>query len=293
MCRFVAYMGKKKSLLGDVIQKPPNSLIVQSRDAREIEPKLNADGLGIAWYDHSLDDIPGLYRSTLPAWNDRNFTSLITKIRSNCFIGHVRGAILGDVGLNNCQPFTNQRLMFAHNGTFLAMPHLRRKLMQLLCDDLYHFVRGQTDSECFFALIMQNLLNLNRPITAETLGTAYQLALHQVHALERDMSVEDLARVNIVITNGHEMLATRYTSDLKQPYWSLYYTQGESIQNNGPTLIKSPFRKKNMILIASEKLTDNAHEWKLLPINHMLLINKKLDIAIRPIEVDRARKTIL
>ena len=66
MCRFVAYLGKRPVLLDSILDAPENSLISQSRHAREGLYGLNADGFGIAWYQHSVDNLPAVFKSILP-----------------------------------------------------------------------------------------------------------------------------------------------------------------------------------------------------------------------------------
>ena len=67
MCRLTVYKGRK-ILLGDIIVRPENSLIHQSRDAgyhpgvvdatgkRNI--RVNGDGFGVAWYVYDLPEEP-------------------------------------------------------------------------------------------------------------------------------------------------------------------------------------------------------------------------------------------
>ena len=90
MCRFVSYIGHQKILLSELLEKPKNSLISQSRAAQESSFVLNADGFGVAWYDNSIDQFAGVFKSIRPAWNDNNLHHIASKIKSDCFIGHVR-----------------------------------------------------------------------------------------------------------------------------------------------------------------------------------------------------------
>ncbi|MGZ4613246.1 MAG: class II glutamine amidotransferase, partial [Kineosporiaceae bacterium] len=69
MCRWLAYTGSPV-LLEELLYKPQHSLIVQSmRSTLGAEPT-NGDGFGIGWYGDR--PTPGVFRSTEPAWNDRN-----------------------------------------------------------------------------------------------------------------------------------------------------------------------------------------------------------------------------
>jgi hypothetical protein len=73
MCRWLAYSGSPV-LLRDLLYKPENSLVVQSRHSRlGVEP-VNGDGFGVGWY--AGQDEPGIYHCTEPAWNDRNLMEI-------------------------------------------------------------------------------------------------------------------------------------------------------------------------------------------------------------------------
>ena len=155
MCRLVGVMSRRAIVMADILEGPENSLISQSKAAREGLHGINADGFGVAWFDHSFDQEAGAFKSIQPAWNDSNLRHLISKIRSNCFIGHVRASTVGDVAFSNCHPFTYQQCAMAHNGTIREFASLRRQVLAELDDDIFENVKGNTDSEHFFALIMQ------------------------------------------------------------------------------------------------------------------------------------------
>ena len=155
MCRFVAYLGKKSILLNELLVKPKNSLINQSRDAKEGRLGLNADGFGLGWYSHEIDKIPGVFKSTQPAWNDNNLKHLANKIKSSCFLAHVRASTVGDIVLNNCHPFSYHEYAFVHNGTIRFFDKIKRQIINELDDIIFSEIKAQTDSEHLFFLIMQ------------------------------------------------------------------------------------------------------------------------------------------
>ena len=73
MCRWLAYSGSPV-LLEDLLYKPKNSLVVQSKHSQLGATTTNGDGFGVGWY--GAYETPGLFRSTEPAWNDRNLREL-------------------------------------------------------------------------------------------------------------------------------------------------------------------------------------------------------------------------
>jgi glutamine amidotransferase len=167
MCRLVAYLGVKPILLGELIEKPENSLINQSKSAKNGCHIVNADGFGLSWYDQEVDNKPGIFKSIQPAWNDKNLSHIAQKVASNCFLGHIRASTIGDVTFNNCHPFSYQEYSFAHNGTIRQFEKLRRDLINFIDEELFLSIKAQTDSEHLFFLIMHFLKQgegLDKPI---------------------------------------------------------------------------------------------------------------------------------
>jgi len=74
-------------------------------------------------------------------------------------LGYVRSATSGQVvDLSNCQPFEYQRLLCVHNGRIENFRQtLHRPLRDRLGDVAYQSIKGSTDSEHFFALLIDEL----------------------------------------------------------------------------------------------------------------------------------------
>lgn len=262
MCRFVTYLGKKPIILSDLIESPEHSLINQSRRAREGKLSLNADGFGIGWYDHTIDGEPGLFKSMQPAWNDQNLKHISAKIRSTCFIGHVRSSTVGDLSLNNCHPFSYQEFLFAHNGTIREFHAIKRSLVNQLSETMYHHINGQTDSEYFFTLLMHYVFQRERPYPLSFLADCIQKAIHTIQKLQDTLPIKSGCRLNTVLTNGKELLVTRYVSDQGEPPLSLY---AKTLEDG--------------IIIASEALTSDWTVWQEVKPNTLLLVDQSYSLT--------------
>ena len=113
MCRWMAYTGSPL-LIEDLLYTPENSLVVQSLHSQlGVEPT-NGDGFGVGWYGEQ--DVPGVYRSIEPAWNDRNLRELAAHVSSRLVLAHVRASTGTPVQQTNCHPFRHGRWLWAHNG---------------------------------------------------------------------------------------------------------------------------------------------------------------------------------
>lgn len=261
MCRFVAFLGAQPLLLRTLLEDAPHSLIKQSHSAKETESGINADGFGVGWYDRGVDDEPAIYRSVLPAWNDENLINISSKVKSACFLGHIRESTYGVVSNGNCHPFSHEHMLFAHNGTIFNFEKIKKDLLCSLSQQFFNQVRGQTDSEHFFLQMLDNFKN-------GSMLDAFISTVQRVNNLLLEQQVKPDYRLNTVFTNGKEMMATRYiASDRHSPH-SLYYAEMYS-----------------GVVVASEKLTDEVSQWIEVPANSALFVNEGLEISIQPIEV--------
>lgn len=281
MCRFVAYIGKKSIVLSDILEKPSNSLIQQSRHAKQLALPVNADGFGIAWYKHSIDSFPGIFRSTQPAWNDLNLLHISNLIDSKCFIGHVRASTVGNVSNFNCHPFSYKNYAFCHNGDIKNFDKIKRALCATLSDELYQKIMGQTDSEHFFAYLMNIYFKNNTNSHFASFIDIFKQAVSEILDLQEAAKVERYAHLNTVITDGKQLMATRYTTDINNKL-SLYYTIGHHINtNNSEPVMEFDDNNPSSVLVASEPLGDYAEDWRAVPINHALLVNSRLEVSIK------------
>lgn len=269
MCRLVGFFGDQPILLKTILNDPENSLVRQSKSAKIGETGVNADGFGIGWYQTALDPTPAVFNSTQPAWNDDNLGHICSKTTSSCFIGHVRASTVGDVNPLNCHPFSYAQFLFAHNGTIREFDRIRRPLLERLSDACFFSIKGQTDSEHFFALLMDCLAQEGKTPTISSMFEAFKQAVSVISTLQRKHSPESFTRINSILSDGKSMLATRYTSNLEVLPLSLYYS--------------TTVGAKKSIVIASEPLNNQPDIWQEVPPNHALLVNESHKISIKAI----------
>ncbi len=262
MCRLLAYLGSP-ICLESLLSEPEHSLIVQSYKPREmLSGTVNADGFGVGWYHAQKDTEAFTYKNTLPIWNDVNLQSISRYVESGCVVSYVRSASPGQsLDFSNCQPFRFKRLLFTHNGLIEKFQQtLYREIRKQLSDEIYQFISGTTDSEHIFALLL-NQLQANPDKSLEqalhaTLITLIELAKHY----ETDFCA------NVVISDGHSLIASRYST--KSPAPSLYWT------TNDPTFPQS-------VIIASEPIFPG--NWTSCPENSIISVKEDRDIRITQI----------
>src|SRR5687767_2554135 len=202
MCRWLAYFGNPIRL-ESLLYEADNSLVEQSRHDRMAGGHPNADGFGVGWYGNR--DEPGLYRSTSPAWGDRNLRELAAQIESRLFLGHVRAATGTPVEQSNCHPFRHGRWLFVHNGFIDAYERVRRDLLLAVDPGLFPGIQGTTDSELLFHLALTFGLQ-DEPLAALERAAGF------VEETGRRHGVAEPLQMTVGLSDGERVYAARYAS---------------------------------------------------------------------------------
>ena len=237
MCRWIVFISQDSAppkKLGDILQKPSHSLISQSYNATfhpgftsKNNAILNADGFGTSWY--SGDGRLFVFKSVSPAWSDPNLRELISFIESRVIFGHVRAASKGSVvSYENCHPFKFSRLSFMHNGHVEQFQKIKRRLTETLSDEAFSAIKGLTDSEHAFALLLSRISNPQRhtPFDMKELILAMVSTISSLLALLADAGVvEGFTSLNFALTDGENFIATRFCDKWPEiPPPSLYFS---------------------------------------------------------------------
>jgi predicted glutamine amidotransferase len=272
-------------IIDKLLYQPKNSLVNQSINAKEIEEPLNGDGFGIGWYVPELHEEPVTFVSVNPAWSNRNLRNLAPKIRTECFIAHVRAASVGEVSESNCHPFQYKNLLMMHNGGVENFSRIKRKVREPLSDELYNWIKGQTDSEHLFAYLLNHLFSdRNGSVTPETIMTAFERTFGDLKTMMKDHGIYEPAYLNMMVTNGNFFVGTRYTTDPTQEPLTLYHSEGgRYVVEDGRSYMVAPQDDDQAVLIVSEKLTEESH-WTAIPPNHFVVVDNKLNVRVRPIK---------
>jgi len=286
MCRFIAYLGKP-IMADELLLKPANSLVHQSYSAGEMPEILNGDGFGIGWYVHSISDRPGLFRSITPAWSNTNLYHNAPLIRTNCLFAHIRAATVGAPTEDNTHPFSFDRFLMMHNGSIPQFQRIKRKLLALLDDEVYLWIKGQTDSEHVFALLMQHILEMRGSgprLTEDQIKQCFQKTFDVIQQLKVEAGTGDeVSNFNLMVTNGRRIFGTRYSSNPDKGTRTLYYSTGTAFHcKDGVCRMERDGSKVESVLIVSEKLTDYENEWNVIPHNHFIAVDRELNVQLSP-----------
>lgn len=282
MCRFLAYMGTP-ILMDQLLYQPQNSLIHQSYHALERQDPVNGDGFGVGWYARDIDPEPARYLSIRPAWNDANLRSFASKTRSDCIFAHVRDASVGSVIEPNCHPFTYKNLLMMHNGNIGQFKQIKRRLRESLSTKVYDWISGETDSEHFFALFLNHLVNANKDnFRPEEIALLLKMAMKDLKDIYSEYQIQDHFYLNVAITDGNWIVASRYDTNPEIESPTLYYSSKSSRFEciGGVCQLVEAEQGKQGVLIVSEKLTDIEKDWHKVPEEHFVVVNESLEISV-------------
>jgi glutamine amidotransferase len=312
-CRLTAYKGKSV-LLGDLIVKPKNSLVCQSRDAwfhpgvedqfhvRNI--RVNGDGFGCAFYGNNPEEGSCVIKFVTPAWSNKNLINLGNYVYSNLILAHVRAATNGKdpfeqcaVSIENCHPFKYGRWTFMHNGGIPRFHKVKRAILNALVDEVFQGLTGSTDSEHIFALFLNCLPDRNAASTLEETTLALERTITKILDVCKQCGVPEPCSLNFVVTDGVNLFATRYRNSVDPPP-SLYYNYGKDFNCETGCFEIHEKSQACEIVVSSAPLAKcctsdgKCGNWTLMPENTMLVcVGDECDMAriskiyLKPIDI--------
>jgi predicted glutamine amidotransferase len=266
MCRWLAYSGTPIRL-EELLVKRDRSLIDQSLHSQLGATTTNGDGFGVGWYDDR--QLPRLYRSTHPAWNDRNLRELAAGVSSPLFFAHIRAATGTAVQETNTHPFRHGRWLWMHNGLIREFSRIRRELLLAVDESVFQSIEGTTDSEAMFYLALSFGLE-DDPIGAvermvglvEDVGDAHGIA----HPIQMTIATSD----------GRSVWAFRYSSEGESR--SLFFsTRMDTLQALYPDAGELVGLSDETRVVVSEPLGDLPGVWNEVPESHVGIVRPGAD----------------
>lgn len=280
MCRLAAYLGPD-IFISSLVTEPKHSLIHQSYQAKERVEPLNGDGFGIGWYAPTFCDAPAVFKDVSPAWSNLNLRDIARVTKSGCIFAHVRAATVGGQSSRaNCHPFSWNKYLFMHNGTLFEFARIRRELRRGLSDEAYDMIKGATDSEHVFTMIIDRLRTIDSP-TVEDMGNAMVETICEIEKLKKDAGVTAPSTLNLILADGARVVACRYVS-FGEDSNSLYFSESSSYScENGLCRMTAG---SGAVLIVSERL-DASPNWQKVRNNHLILVDENKELRQRAIRL--------
>jgi glutamine amidotransferase len=304
MCRALLYLGEPV-LLDHFLYQPDSALVRQAYMPKMLN-MLNLAGFGLRAWDPASHDPARAYAyhsQEVPVF-DRNLKNLAEKVRAGCLLAHVRGVAdetAADISLQNCHPFQFKGvpLALAHNGELARFAEMKSLLAAAVKPELLSQIRGTTDSEWVYALLVSQLRDPHRRPGGEELARAVEDTLRVLDEARARLGIELSSSLNLFIADGTQLAAVRYCFDygcyptddashlreLDLSYLSLWYTAGRDYGlHDGEWKMTGASENANSVLIASEPLTRDTAAWVEVPeysLLHVALRAGRPAISIR------------
>jgi glutamine amidotransferase len=199
MCRHLAYLGPSLPLAA-LLFDPPHSLATQSWAPKDMRGGgvVNADGFGVGWYPPGADT-PIRYRRDCPIWTDAALPALARATSAGAVLAALRNATVGmPVMETAAAPFAEGPWLFSHNGAVVGWPDsVAGPAATLPVRDLMT-LDAPTDAAFLWALVRHRLRN------------GYDLMASIVDTLDAVVAVAPDSRLNLLLTDGHTVVATAW-----------------------------------------------------------------------------------
>lgn len=259
MCRLFGMSGGREPVSATFwLIEAPDSLAQQSRR----EP----DGTGLGAFE--ADGRPEVFKQPIAAYEDQAFAQEAREISSRTFVAHVRYASTGAVSPQNTHPFEQRGRLFAHNGVIGEPERIEPEL-----GDAASLLKGETDSERYFALITKEI-ERDGDIGAAIVRATRWIAEHlPVFAL------------NIVLITPSDLWALRYP-DVHELFVLERAAGGPTGQRHlehasarGSVRVRSgDLASRPAVVIASERMDEDAG-WRALEPGELLHVDPDLNVT--------------
>lgn len=307
MCRVLAYLGEP-ILVEDLLYKPDLSFVNQTHQAALLH-RLNLAGNGLLAWDASSEQpsLPYVHRSTQLAIYDRNLRSLARKVRATCLLAHLRGVAYDTraiISEQNVHPFLLEGacLAMAHNGQLARFDEMKFSLLPHIKPEIAQAVRGTTDSEWFYALLLSQLDDPYADLAAQDIARAVQDALRVVARVRRQMGIATFSPMNLFLCDGNDLVAACFTFDIDrfegmgedfhvpdEKALRIWYTTGHSFGcHDGRFQMEGDTVHPRSCIVASEPLSHDRSTWSMVPLQHLIYVRRgdAPSVEIVPLSID-------
>ncbi|MEU3839416.1 class II glutamine amidotransferase [Streptomyces sp. NPDC028635] len=243
--------------------------LLDAPDSLSRQSHRDPDGTGLGHF--AADGTPRVDKAPIAAYRDRAFAREARREESATFIAHVRFASTGSLDLRNTHPFEQEGRLFAHNGVIEGLDALDEHL-----GEDRSLVRGDTDSERFFALITRETRRHDGDVTTGIRQAARWIAAHlPVYAM------------NLILVTPQELWALRYPDT-----HDLYVLQRQAGGEHGSRHLdhsgsggrmrvhSEPLADHPAVVVASERMDDNPH-WRPMESGELLHVGPDLHTSHR------------
>jgi len=226
----------------------------------------NQDGWGIGWYERKKPKIFKEGSDDTPSYH----FGKVKKVQAKIILSHVRLATGNTPKTSqNAHPFAYKNFLFAHNGEVE-----KQRVYGRLNKQFKSLIKGETDSEAYFLLIMQFFKETRNMITS----------IKKTVALARQGHPSGL---NFILSDGISLYAFRDAMQTEKEF-HLHYLQRHPThqktfkyfsRKTQESINSACLLKEEAVMFSSEPLTHE--QWALMGLGELVVVTPTLRIEKR------------
>ncbi len=245
MARLFGLIGNRADLAGRVLASEADALRVRTRPGGQL-------GWGVGFYQGG----EVLMRRRPIDGDEVDVAKIASDVRADVLIGHVRSATVGTLRTENTHPFRYRQWLFAQTGTVSEFDAVRDRMVESVPQFLRGGIRGETDSEIFFHVLLSFLHDAGRlndvVVEAPVIAHALRSSLAVIDGMTAEVGGEPSA-VNILVTNGDTIVGLHRGKPMG---YRLYSGKGDAEQilgDDAQLRRKTPeLSQLHFVLVASD-----------------------------------------
>ena len=270
MCRLYALRANEPTRVECSLVRAQNALMEQSKG--DSQGMMHGHGWGVADYP---DGVPIVERQTWAAYHGEHFAKKAAKVYAHTVVAHIRRATVGPPSLENTHPFSHGRWIFAHNGTVKNFDRVREYMLDAIDFGQRNAIQGSTDSEHLFHYLISLWAKHPERELLETVRFGLNQVIKWSHMVDRDVQPS----LNIVLTNGEQMIGSRFGRSLwflnRQSVFICDICGKQHVHHETGAHYRS-------VEIASEPLTSEAG-WKGVPDGSVFAVDPDFQLHFIPL----------
>ena len=260
----LACMTSRADLLGEAL--------LEEREALNRALVKGADGCGAGFYQAG----EVLHRKRpRPIDGQVEWAGVLDGVRSHVAIAHVRTATTGG-GDEDTQPCRMRQWIFAHVGELAGFEAVREPLLESLPDFLRRNIRGNSDSELLFHVVLSFLHDAGQldsmDVADATLVSALRSSVTLLDRHSREVGAEPKS-LTLALTNGRQLFALRRGSPLA------LVEQERVPQRQSDAPGGTPTGSMRYVIVASTPDDDNPSDYRTVRDGEVVCVDRDLNVT--------------
>jgi len=268
MARLIGYMANRVDGLLPALHQERDVVGPPSAEA--------AAGWGIGFYQG--DEVLHRKRPRLDT-DGFSWDQVVGNVKSDCVVVHWRRPTVGSFRAENTHPFRMRSWVFAHNGTLERFDAIKDRLVASIPDFLRRNVRGETDSEYFFHLVLSFLHDAGQLDNGDADARSVLPAIRSAVALVDRLAEEVKAPapvLNSVLTNGRTMFALRRGRPMM-------VTERQGIHDAAPGDSVAPNPASLRYVMVASDGPEIPRGWREVPESAVCVVTHDLEVTSSPL----------